>query len=73
MTALAAPEKTTISIPEIASRLHICRAVVYRLLERKEIPAIRLGEKGRWIISRRAYEQWERTFGSGEKSQARLA
>jgi excisionase family DNA binding protein len=49
------------TVPDIASRLKIGRLAVYDLLERGVIPAIRLGR--RWIITRHAYEQWERTCG----------
>jgi excisionase family DNA binding protein len=55
----------TITVPEIVARLAIARGAVYELLERKEIPAIRLGQNRRWIISRRAYEDWEASFGTG--------
>jgi hypothetical protein len=37
---------------------------VYQLLESRTIPAIRLGR--RWIVTRYAYEQWEKTCGPGE-------
>jgi len=37
---------------------------VYQLLESRTIPAIRLGR--RWIVTRYAYEQWEKTCGTGE-------
>jgi excisionase family DNA binding protein len=50
-----------ISIPEIAGRLSLGRMAVYQLLESRKIPAIRLGR--RWIVTRYAYEQWERTCG----------
>jgi excisionase family DNA binding protein len=50
-----------ISVPEIASRLSLGRMAVYQLLERRTIPAIRLGR--RWIVTRYAYEQWEKTCG----------
>ncbi|MBZ5580292.1 MAG: excisionase family DNA-binding protein [Acidobacteriia bacterium] len=50
-----------ISIPEIASRLSLGRMAVYQLLESRTIPAIRLGR--RWIVTRYAYEQWEKTCG----------
>jgi excisionase family DNA binding protein len=53
--------KERITIEEIASRLSIGRLAVYALLNRGEIPAIRLGR--RWIVTRHAYEQWERTCG----------
>ena len=49
------------SIPEIAGRLNIGRLAVYDMLEQGIIPAIRLGR--RWIVTRYAYDQWERTCG----------
>jgi len=48
-------------VPEIARRLNVGRLAVYAMLERGIIPAIRLGR--RWIITRHAYEYWERTCG----------
>ena len=51
-----------ISVPEIAERLDIGRLAVYAMLEQKILPGIRLGR--RWIITRHAYEQWERTCGT---------
>ena len=50
-----------ITVPEIAQRLHIGRLAVYAMLEQGIIPAIRLGR--RWIITRHAYDHWERTCG----------
>ena len=50
-----------VSIPEIAKRLDIGRLAVYAMLERRIIPGVRLGR--RWIVTRYAYEQWERTCG----------
>ena len=50
-----------ISVPEIARRLEIGRLAVYTMLEQGVLPGIRLGR--RWIITRQAYEQWERTCG----------
>lgn len=52
---------TRIDVPEIAQRLDIGRLAVYAMLTQGIIPGIRLGR--RWIITRRAYEQWERTCG----------
>jgi len=49
------------SIPEIAKRLAIGRIAVYAMLERGIIPAIRLGR--RWIVTRHAFDSWERTCG----------
>ncbi len=51
-----------ITVPEIARRLSVGRLTVYAMLEEKIIPGIRLGR--RWIITRHAYEQWERTCGA---------
>ena len=49
------------SIPEIADRLGLGRLAVYTMLEQGIIPAIRLGR--RWIVTRHAFENWERTCG----------
>jgi excisionase family DNA binding protein len=49
------------SIPEIANRLSVGRIAVYTMLEQGIIPAIRLGR--RWIVTRSAFENWERTCG----------
>jgi len=51
-----------ISVLEIARRLSIGRLAVYSMLEQGIIPGVRLGR--RWIITRYAYEQWERTCGT---------
>jgi excisionase family DNA binding protein len=50
------------SIPEIASRLGIGRLAVYSMLERGLLPGIRLGR--RWIVTRPAFEAWEKTCGT---------
>ena len=50
-----------ISAAEIAKRLDIGRVAVYTMLKQRIIPAVRVGR--RWIITRHAYEQWERTCG----------
>jgi excisionase family DNA binding protein len=50
-----------ITVPEIAGRLKIGRLAVYDLLEQGIVPGIRL--RRRWIITRHAYQQWERTCG----------
>jgi len=50
-----------ISVPEIARRLSIGRLAVYSMLEQGIIPGVRLCR--RWIVTRHAYEQWERTCG----------
>ena len=50
------------SVEEIARRLDVGRQAVYEMLEQGILPGIRLGR--RWIITRHAYEQWERTCGT---------
>ena len=50
-----------ISVPEVAQRLNVGRLAVYAMLEQGIMPGIRLGR--RWIITRQAFEQWERTCG----------
>jgi len=50
---------TAIQIPEIAQRLGVGRLKVYVMLEAGVIPSIRFGRK--WIVTRYACEQWERT------------
>ena len=49
------------SIPEIAERISVGRIAVYTMLEQGIIPAVRLGR--RWIVTRHAFENWERTCG----------
>lgn len=46
---------------ELAQRLGIGRMAVYAMLEQGILPGIRVGR--RWIITRHAYEEWERTCG----------
>jgi excisionase family DNA binding protein len=50
------------SVEEIARRLNIGRLAVYTMLEQGILPGVRLGR--RWIITRHAYEAWERTCGA---------
>ena len=49
------------SIEEIAGRLAVGKRTVYAMLEAGLMPGVRLGR--RWIITRQAYETWERTCG----------
>jgi excisionase family DNA binding protein len=56
-----------ILVPEIAQRLGVGRLKVYAMLEGNIVPGIRVGRK--WIVTRYAYEQWERTCGT-RSSQA---
>jgi excisionase family DNA binding protein len=60
--ALSTSRSGRISVDEISSRLEIGRLAVYTMLEQGIVPGIRLGR--RWIITRHAYEQWERTCGT---------
>jgi excisionase family DNA binding protein len=52
---------TSIRVPEIARRLGVGRLKIYAMLEAGVIPGIHFGRK--WIITRFAYENWERTCG----------
>jgi excisionase family DNA binding protein len=52
---------TRMSIPEIARLLRVGRLSVYAMLEDGILPGVRLGR--RWIVTRQAFEQWERTCG----------
>ena len=58
------------SISEIAARLAIGKMAVYGMLERGTLPGIRVGK--RWLVTRHAYEQWERTCGLRQDSLAGL-
>jgi excisionase family DNA binding protein len=49
------------TVEEIARGLDIGRLAVYTMLEQGIIPGIRLGR--RWIVTRHAFESWERTCG----------
>ena len=51
-----------LTVLEIAKKLAIGKMAVYDMLERGIIPGIWLGK--RWIVTRHAYEQWERTCGT---------
>ena len=55
-------QSARLTVPEIALRLGIGRLAVYAMLEQGIMPGIRLGR--RWIITRHAYEAWERTCGT---------
>jgi excisionase family DNA binding protein len=50
------------SIAEIAARLALGRMAVYAMLEKRIIPGLRLGR--RWIVTRHAFEEWERRCGN---------
>jgi len=51
-----------ITVPEIAHRLDIGRLKVYAMLEQGILPGVLVGR--RWIVTRHAYEHWERTCGT---------
>jgi excisionase family DNA binding protein len=56
------------SIPEIARRLSIGRQAVYAMLEQGILPGIRIGR--RWLVTRYAFESWERTCGMRGETKA---
>jgi excisionase family DNA binding protein len=67
-TDLQPPSRNSrMSVPEIASRLAIGRQAVYDMLEQGILPGIRFGR--RWIITRHAYETWEKTCGTTTPAQ----
>jgi excisionase family DNA binding protein len=49
------------TVEQIARRLGIGRLAVYAMLDQGILPGIRLGR--RWIVTRHAYEHWEKTCG----------
>lgn len=51
-----------ITVAEIAAHLSIGRKAVYMMLEKRIIPAIRLGR--RWVVTRHAFERFEQSCGS---------
>ncbi|MGD0497572.1 MAG: excisionase family DNA-binding protein [Bryobacteraceae bacterium] len=52
-----------LSVAEIAKRLSVGKMSVYAMLEQGVLPGIRVGK--RWLVTRQAYEAWERTCGAG--------
>lgn len=54
----------TIRVDEIARVLRIGRLRVYSLLESRVIPGVRLGSRGRWLVSRAAFESWLQSAGN---------
>jgi excisionase family DNA binding protein len=59
---------TRLPIADIAKRLAVGKMAVYEMLEKGILPGIRLGR--RWIVTRQAFEQWERTCGIGSQNTA---
>lgn len=64
MQELNEPQNSRLTVTEIAKRLDIGRLSVYQLLESGQLPGLRLGR--RWIVTRQAFELWERTCGVRE-------
>jgi excisionase family DNA binding protein len=54
--------RARMTVEEIAGRLDIGRLAVYTMLEQGLLPGVRLGR--RWIVTRAAFESWEKTCGS---------
>jgi excisionase family DNA binding protein len=50
-----------ISVAEISRLLGVGRLTVYKMLKQEIIPSVRVGRC--WIVTRLAFEQWERTCG----------
>lgn len=68
-TIAVEPPSSRISVAEIAKRLNIGRVAVYAMLDRRIIPGLRLGR--RWIVTRHAYLEWERTCGEQTRTGLR--
>ena len=49
------------TVAEIAERLDIGEMAVYRMLDMRIIPAVRVGK--RWLVTRKAFEKWEESCG----------
>ena len=58
--------RARMTVEEIARHLDIGRLAVYAMLEQRLLPGIRVGR--RWIVTRHAFEFWERTCGSTPES-----
>lgn len=59
-----------ITVAEIAKRLDLGCQAVYQMLEQGIIPGIQLGK--RWIVTRYAYETWERSAGMRAELSTRV-
>jgi excisionase family DNA binding protein len=49
------------SVAEIAERLAVGEMAIYRMLDERIIPAVRVGK--RWLVTRKAFEKWEENCG----------
>ena len=61
MTNRNGPVSARITVHEICQRLQLGTRAVYALLEAQVIPSLRM--RTRYLIGRRAYEEWEKHFG----------
>lgn len=66
---MADSPSSRISVPEMAKRLSIGRLAIYAMLEQGIIPGLRLGR--RWIVTRHAFLEWERTCGAQTRTGLR--
>ena len=57
---------TRLRIADIAKRLAVGEMAVYEMLEKGILPGIRLGR--RWIVTRQAFDRWERTCGTAAQN-----
>jgi excisionase family DNA binding protein len=55
------------TVSEIAQRLAIGKMAVYRMLDEKIIPAVRVGK--RWVVTRKAFAKWEDSCGLPTSSE----
>lgn len=51
------------TIKEIMQRMQIGRDSVYAMLAAGELPGFRRGATGQWIVTRQAFDTWEKNCG----------
>jgi len=51
------------TIQEIMDRLQVGRDMVYAMLRSGQLPGTRMPGRSRWIVTRQAFEEWERANG----------
>lgn len=53
------------TVDEVCEELAISKARCYALIQRGDLPALKIGGRGQWLIERGKLEEWiERTFAN---------
>ena len=62
--------RSRMTIEELSQRLGVGKKAIYKMLQLGKIPSIRggEGETSRFIVTRHAFEQWEKTCGMRKAS-----